>query len=160
MDQYINKLFHVCITVPDIEEALKFYRNVLGLQSIGSLRHEKTDGKVLGFTPGEEIEINADHLCGKTTDNATVIDLIEYVKPKTIVDEGPYKQMNHVGITRMGFDVDNIDEIYDKLRRRGGVEIICEPMKLNRVGGGWHKVVTFRDPYGIVLELIESHRPA
>jgi catechol 2,3-dioxygenase-like lactoylglutathione lyase family enzyme len=51
MDRYINKLFHVCITVPDIEEALGFYRDVLGLESIGSLRNEKADGAGLGF-PG------------------------------------------------------------------------------------------------------------
>lgn len=159
MDQYINKLFHVCITVPDIEEALKFYRDVLGLQSIGSLRHEKSDGKLLGL-PGERIEIHANHLCGKITDNPTVIDLVEFVKPKTIVAGGPYKQMTHVGITRIAFDVDNVDEIYEKLLERGDIEIICEPMELNAPGGGWFKVVMFRDPFGIGLELIETHRPA
>ena len=88
MDRYINKLFHVCITVPDIEKALAFYRGVLGLESIGSLRNEKSDGAVLGF-PGQEIEIHADHLCGKLSDNATVIDLIEFVKPSTMLGDGP-----------------------------------------------------------------------
>jgi hypothetical protein len=87
-DRYIKKLFHVCITVPDIDEALDFYQGVLGLESVGSLRNEKTDGAALGF-PGQEIEIHADHLSGKITDNATVIDLIQFVKPATIVDEGP-----------------------------------------------------------------------
>jgi catechol 2,3-dioxygenase-like lactoylglutathione lyase family enzyme len=32
IDRYIKKLFHVCITVPDIEEALEFYQGVLGLR--------------------------------------------------------------------------------------------------------------------------------
>ena len=160
MDQHINRLFHVCITVPDIEEGLRFYRDVLGLKSIGSLRNEKADGKVLGFPAGEEIAVNADHLCGQLTENATVVDLIEYIHPKTVVGEGPYKAMNQVGITRMAFDVDNVHELYEKLRQRGDVEILCEPMKLNSVDGGWHEVVTFKDPYGIVLELIATHRPS
>jgi catechol 2,3-dioxygenase-like lactoylglutathione lyase family enzyme len=88
-DRYIKKLFHVCITVPDIDAALEFYQGVLGLESIGSLRNEKTDGAALGF-PGQEIEIHADHLAGK-------------LRPATIVDEGPYRETSHVGITRIAF---------------------------------------------------------
>lgn len=160
MSQDINRLFHVCITVPEIEEALKFYCGTLGLHSIGCLRNEKADGKVLGFPAGEEIEINADHLCGKLTENATVIDLIEYIKPKSFIGDGPYKEMNRVGITRMAFGVDNTDEIYEKLRQRDDVDIVSEPMTVNAPGGGWLKIMTFKDPYGIVLEVIESHGPA
>jgi catechol 2,3-dioxygenase-like lactoylglutathione lyase family enzyme len=101
-DRYIKKLFHVCITVPDIDEALEFYQGVVGLEFVGSLRNEKTDGAALGF-PGQEIEIHADHLSGKLTDNATVVDLIQSVRPATIVDEGPYRETSHVGITRIAF---------------------------------------------------------
>ena len=71
-DRYIKKLFHVCITVPDIDEALEFHQGAVGLESVGGLRNEKTDGAALGF-PGQEIEIHADHLSGKLTDNATVV---------------------------------------------------------------------------------------
>jgi catechol 2,3-dioxygenase-like lactoylglutathione lyase family enzyme len=158
MDRYINRLFHVCITVPDIEEALAFYRDVLGLESIGSLRNEKADGAVLGF-PGQEIEIHADHLCGKRKDGATVIDLIEFVSPRTIVGDGPYHQMNHVGITRMAFDVDDTDAIHAKLLQRGDIEMLCEPQSVVAPTGGTLRILTFKDPLGIVLELIE-HRPA
>lgn len=157
MDKYINRLFHVCITVPNIEEALGFYRDVLGLESIGSLRNEKADGAVLGF-PGQEIEIHADHLVGKSRETATVIDLIEFLSPKTVVGDGPYKQMNHVGITRMAFDVDDTDAIHAKLLARGDIEMLCEPQSVVAPTGGTLRILTFRDPLGIVLELIE-HRP-
>jgi catechol 2,3-dioxygenase-like lactoylglutathione lyase family enzyme len=93
-DRYIKTLFHVCITVPDIDEALEFYQGLLGPESVGSLRNEKTDGAALGF-PGQDIQIHADHLSGKLTDNATVVDLIQFVRPATIVDEGPYRETNH-----------------------------------------------------------------
>ena len=159
MDRYINRLFHVCITVPDIEEALGFYRDVLGLESIGSLRNEKADGAVLGF-PGQEIEIHADHLVGKRTENATVIDLIEFLTPKTVVADGPYKHMNHVGITRMAFDVDDTDAIHAKLRQRGDIEMLCEPQSVQAPTGGTLRILTFKDPLGIVLELIEHRSQA
>lgn len=158
MEKYINRLFHVCITVPDIEEALAFYRDVLGLESIGSLRNEKADGAVLGF-PGQQIEIHADHLCGKDKENATVIDLIQFLTPETVVGDGPYAQMNHVGITRMAFDVDDTDAIYAALLQRGDIQMLCDPQTVDAPTGGTLRILTFKDPLGIVLELIER-RPA
>jgi len=154
MDRYIKRLFHVCITVPDIERALDFYQDVLGLQSIGSLRDERTDGAVLGF-PGQDIVIHADHLCGTQTDNATVIDLVEFVEPKTVADDGPYDQTNHVGITRMAFDVDDTDAIYAKLGQRDDVDILAAPATVKAPTDGYLRILTFKDPHGIVLELIE-----
>jgi hypothetical protein len=128
------------------------YRDVLGLESIGSLRNEKADVVVLGF-PGQEIEIHADHLCGKNKENATVIDLIEFITPKTDVGDGPYKLLNHVGITRLAFDVDDTDAIHAKLL------MLCEPQSVQTPTGGVLRILTFKDPLGIVLELIE-YRPA
>lgn len=156
MDRYVKRLFHVCITVPDIEKALDFYQGVLGLQSIGSLRNERSDGAVLGF-PGQDIKIHADHLCGIQSDNATVIDLIEFVEPKTDVGDGPYRHTNHVGITRMAFDVDDTDAIYGRLRDRGDVDILAKPTTVKAPTDGYLRILTFKDPLGIVLELIE-HR--
>ncbi|MDE1165584.1 MAG: hypothetical protein PW845_09385 [Pseudomonas sp.] len=72
----------MCITVFDIDAALEFYCGVLGLESIGKLRHERAPGEILGF-PNQIIEIHADHLVGKDKENATVIDLIEFLEPKT-----------------------------------------------------------------------------
>ena len=66
--------------------------------------------------------------------------------------------MNHVGITRMAFDVDDTDTIYEKLRRRGDIEILCEPTTVHAPTKGSLRILTFKDPHGIVLELIE-HRP-
>src|SRR6266446_3740586 len=122
----INRLFHVCITVADIDAALQFYCGVLELKSIGALRNERAPGAVLGF-PGQEIEIHADHLVGKNTENATVIDLIEFVSPKTVVAPGPSAPLNHAGINRMAFDVDSTDAIYEKLKQRGDIVLLSEP---------------------------------
>jgi catechol 2,3-dioxygenase-like lactoylglutathione lyase family enzyme len=155
MDKYINRLFHVCITVPDIDKALEFYEGVLGLESIGSLRNERSDGAVLGF-PGQEIEIHANHLRGKHAENATVIDLIQFVTPSTVVCDGPYERMNHVGITRMAFDVDDTGAIFEKLRQRDDVELLCEPATVQAPTEGFLRILTFKDPHGIVLELIEQ----
>lgn len=150
----LNRLFHVCITVADINAALEFYCGVLELKSIGALRHERAPGAVLGF-PGQEIEIHADHLVGKNADNATVIDLIEFVSPKTVVNPAASAPLNHAGINRMAFDVDSTDAVYEKLKARGDVVLLCEPQVVIAPTGGKFKILTFKDPFGNVLEVIE-----
>jgi catechol 2,3-dioxygenase-like lactoylglutathione lyase family enzyme len=150
----INRLFHVCITVSNIEEALEFYCGVLGLESIGKLRHERAPGAILGF-PGQEIEIHADHLVGKNKENATVIDLIEFVSPKTVSAEGSAKPLNHAGINRMAFGVDDTDAIYAKLKSRGDIVFLCEPQVVIAPTGGKFKILTFKDPFENILEVIE-----
>ena len=150
----INRLFHVCITVADIEAALEFYCGVLGLKSIGALRHERAPGDILGF-PGQMIELHADHLVGTSKENATVIDLVEFISPKTVVPVDPSAPLNHAGINRMAFDVDSTDAIYEKLKARGDVELMCTPQVVIAPTGGKFKILTFKDPFGNVLETIE-----
>lgn len=154
MDRYINRLFHVCITVADIDAALEFYCGVLGLESIGKLRGERAPGEILGF-PGQIIEIHADHLVGKDKENATVIDLIEFVEPKTVVNKNPAAPLNHAGINRMAFGVDDTDAIYDKLKARGDIVFLCEPQVVIAPTGGKFKILTFKDPFDNILEVIE-----
>ncbi|MDE1167699.1 MAG: VOC family protein [Pseudomonas sp.] len=154
MDRYINRLFHVCITVADIDAALEFYCGVLGLESIGKLRHERAPGEILGF-PNQIIEIHADHLVGKDKENATVIDLIEFLEPKTVVSKNTCAPLNHAGINRMAFGVDDTDAIYEKLKARGDIVFLCEPQVVIAPTGGKFKILTFKDPFDNVLEVIE-----
>ena len=153
--QYVQKLYHVAITVKDIDEAMKFYCDVLGLRTLGSLRGEESDGALLGF-PGQRIKINAEHLVGKDADNATVIDLIEFVIPGTLEGKGPVTEMNRVGIDRLAFDVKNLDELYGKLKGRDDIHFICESLILNKPSGGFFMAIIFRDPFGITMEFLES----
>jgi extradiol dioxygenase family protein len=84
--------------------------------------------------------------------------LIEWLTPQTEIGDGPYKLMNHVGITRMAFAVDDTDAIHAKLLERGDIEFLCEPQSVEAPTGGTLRILTFKDPLGIVLELIE-YRP-
>src|SRR2546423_11577651 len=111
MNALVKKFLHVCITVPDLDQALKFYRDVLGLVSTFETRTDKADGKLLGFQE-EEIGLYAHHILtvGADPHQATEINLIEYLSPTTITGEGPYAMMNHVGITRLALLVENVKE--------------------------------------------------
>jgi catechol 2,3-dioxygenase-like lactoylglutathione lyase family enzyme len=163
MTALVKKLLHVCITVPDLDQALKFYRDVLGFVSTFETRTDKADGKLLGFQE-DEISIYAHHVMtvGAQHGQATEINLVEYTNPKTTVDDGPYSMMNHVGITRLALLVANAHEAYDKVRVYEGVEIVCAPKDIVIREPGKSFTMTwfsFKDPHGVFITMTEPPKP-
>jgi catechol 2,3-dioxygenase-like lactoylglutathione lyase family enzyme len=88
-----KRLMHVCVTVPNLDEALEFYRNVLGFESVFETENEKADGQLLGFD-AEEVGLKAHHMLavGENPGQATEINLVEYTDPQAL-DAGPDLQM-------------------------------------------------------------------
>ena len=78
MNALVKKLLHVCITVPDVDKALKFYRDVLGFVSTFETRTDEADGPLLGFAE-DEISIYAHHIlsAGAEAKHRAEIMLIE-----------------------------------------------------------------------------------
>lgn len=160
MTALVKKFLHVCITVPDLDQALKFYRDVLGFVSTFETRTDKADGKLLGFQQ-EEIGIYAHHIMtlGAQHGQATEINLVEYIKPQTKVDEGPYSMMNHVGITRLALLVENVPDAFEKVRAYEGVEIVCAPKDIVIREPGKNFTMTwfsFKDPNGVFITMTEA----
>jgi catechol 2,3-dioxygenase-like lactoylglutathione lyase family enzyme len=163
MDALVKGFLHVCITVPDLDEALKFYRDVLGFKSVFQTRTDKADGKLLGFDE-EEIGIYAHHIltAGAQHEHSTEINLIEYTNPKTIAGEGPYRHMNHVGITRLALLAADAMEAFRTISQYEGVQIVCEPKDIiirepgMTIATRWF---SFKDPYGVFIAITEPTKP-
>lgn len=159
MNALVKKLLHVCITVSSVDEALKFYRDVLGFVSTFETRTDKADGPLLGF-PQEEIGIYAHHIltAGADARSATEINLIEYTNPPTITSDGPYELMNQVGITRLALLVANTREAFEKIRDYEGVQIVCPPKDIlirkpdQTLTMTWF---SFKDPFGVFITIAE-----
>jgi catechol 2,3-dioxygenase-like lactoylglutathione lyase family enzyme len=159
MNALVKKLLHVCITVPDVDQALKFYRDVLGFVSTFETRTDEADGPLLGFAE-DEISIYAHHIltAGADAKHATEINLIEYTKPATIVGDGPYELMNQVGITRLALLVENTREAFEKISAYEGVEVVCEPKDIIIRKPSGNLTMTwfsFKDPYGVFITIAE-----
>lgn len=162
MDALVKKFMHVCITVPDLDEALKFYRGVLGFTSVFETRTDEADGRLLGFDQ-DEIGIYAHHVLSVGADRgqATEINLIEFTNPGTDVAEAPYSQMNHVGITRLALLVESVSEAYERVRTYPGVQIVCAPKDIVirepeiTFTTRWF---SFRDPWGVFLTMTQAPR--
>jgi catechol 2,3-dioxygenase-like lactoylglutathione lyase family enzyme len=159
MNALVKKLLHVCITVPNVDEALKFYRDLLGFVSTFQTRTDKADGRLLGFQQ-DEIGIYAHHVltAGGDHQQATEINLIEFTNPESVVGDGPYAAMNHVGITRLALLVENVREAFEKIRAYQGVAIVCEPKDIVIREPGKSFTMTwfsFKDPYGVFITITQ-----
>jgi len=91
----VNKLLHTRYRVNDLERAVKFYRDVLGLEEIR--RHKSPRGSELVFlkAPGGEEQIEITHFPGS----------------------GPVQVQPD--LTHLAFEVDNLEEFGKHLAKHG-----------------------------------------
>ncbi|WP_129359184.1 MULTISPECIES: VOC family protein [Micrococcaceae] len=159
MSALVRQLEHVCITVPKLNTALAFYRDVLGFQSVFETENETADGRLLGFDQ-DGIGIAAHHILtvGADPKIATAINLVEYTEPKSVVDDGPYPPMNHTGLSRMSLVVDSVQDAFTTIRSCEGAEIVCPPREISiqepeaTFTSQWF---SFRDPFGVFITMTE-----
>jgi len=130
----VLKVDHIGIAVSNLEEALKFYTDVLGLNSVGTEVVEEQKVKV-AFLP-----------CGDSE-----LELLESTSP-----DGPiakFIEKNGEGIQHIALRVDNIEEAIAELKEKG-VRLIDEKP---RYGAGGARIA-FLHPKatkGVLLELSE-----
>lgn len=159
MSALVKKLLHVCITVPSVDEALKFYRDVLGFVSTFQTRTDKADGRLLGLGQ-DDIGIYAHHVLtvGADPQQATEINLIEFTDPATVHGEGSLPAMNQVGISRLALLVADARLAYEQVRAYPGVEIVCAPkdIVIRKPDASFTMTwFSFRDPFGIFITMTQ-----
>lgn len=117
----MTKLDHCEITVSNLDEAIKFYQKTLGLKLVG--KAEQT------VTQKGELQ-NAKMRVAFLDANGSILELIEYLNPKG-------KQLNvkpwDLGAQHLAFEVKNIHEIYNNLKRKG-INFLSPPIDYKSKG--------------------------
>lgn len=151
----INEVVHIGITVKNMDRSLEFYKNVLGLSYKGEIlmKGKETD-KLFGK---ENCKLRVVYLNGSEHMMAPPVELLEFQGENPFSDDRDRAELSRVSISEICFKVDNIDKTYLRLKEKG-VEFISKPQlfDFSSEGFGKSKAVYFRDPDGIILELIES----
>lgn len=134
----IRRIDHIAIVVEDIDEALKFWRDALGLE-LSHVEDVPSQKSVVAFLPTQESEV-------------------ELVKP-TANDTGVarFLQSRGPGMHHICFEVDDIHACLERLKNRG-VRLINETPT---VGAGG-KQIAFIHPestHGVLVELYELSSP-
>jgi catechol 2,3-dioxygenase-like lactoylglutathione lyase family enzyme len=144
----MEAVHHVGITVPDIERGIEFYTGVLGLE-FNDPPSPVFDSPELGpavGVPGANLR-QANLKLGDV-----IVELLEYTAP-----EPPYEvpvPANAHGAAHLAFRVEDVEAKKAELEA-AGVEFLSQVNVVDDgVLAGW-RWVYFRDPFGILLELVE-----
>ena len=139
----IQGIDHVGLTVPDLELALTFYRDVIGCEVV-SPPESRTNPSVRRVVGVPDAKIRGAML---KTAGGEHIELVMYEEPKkpTTLMETTTPSAVH-----LAFRVQDIDSTLERLKRAGS-RPVSEPVEL-----GSARFVYCRDPFGVLLELIET----
>jgi catechol 2,3-dioxygenase-like lactoylglutathione lyase family enzyme len=145
----IRGIHHTAISTPDLQRALGFYRDLLGLEVL-------FEG---GWPTGTEVADSITGLRGSSAKQAmlkagnAMIELFEYQTPPPCPAEPERPVCDH-GLTHICLDVTDLDAEYARLKAAGMV-FHCPPQQLGRS----IKTTYGRDPDGNVVELQEITAP-
>jgi lactoylglutathione lyase len=149
----IQGFFHVSFTVSNIDAAVKWYTEVLGLEYVrGQEQANEYTAKLVAFpdvhlkvaqlrVPGETIPLSRHH-----------IELVEYVHPR---GEDIPLDTNRTGVGHWAFMVDDIQKEFDRMQAKGVKFKSDRPVAIEAGVNKGGYTVYLTDPDGITLELIQ-----
>ncbi|MDF6103448.1 VOC family protein [Gordonia hongkongensis] len=140
-------LENVAIAVRDLDAAIAFFTD-LGLDVIGrdTVRGEWADTAV--GLDGNHVKM----AMLQTPDGHGRLELFEYIHPEAI--ETPPTQPNDIGMHRVAFSVDDIDEALEVAARHG-----CHPVRGVATYGDVYKLTYVRGPSDILVMLAQRLSP-
>jgi YD repeat-containing protein len=139
----IGTSHHYGVTVSDMDEALGFYRDTLGMETDAELTFASEE-----FSKFVGVE-NADVDIVFLDAGGFAVELLEYNHPPG-GDANEGVSNNDVGAAHLCLEVDDIDEVYDDLSEE--TEFINPPQTLENGA----QVAYMYDPDGNVVELLEE----
>jgi len=141
---------HTSFTVADLERSLAFFRDVLGLEVVGTREvRDEYFGQIVGL-PGCVVKAALIRLPG-----GHHVELFEYVQPH---GHSVAPRPCDPGSCHLSLLTPDLPALYQQLHSRG-VDFVSPPVLItagpNRGGRG----VYLRDPNGILLELFQPPAP-
>lgn len=147
-----SPLVRSALFVSDLKRSTHFYRDLLGLDEI--------------WYEGELSEGNAHQLLGMPASTFTrakilkakgpawgMVGLFEISNPQPKSVTADHSTIN-LGETCLVFYHGDLDKVMTALKN-GNYHIVCEPLLLEVDGKGRQREMTFRDPDGVLINLIE-----
>jgi catechol 2,3-dioxygenase-like lactoylglutathione lyase family enzyme len=140
------RMDNVLIVVEDLEAAKAFFAE-LGMELEGETTVEGPwVGKVIGLD-----DVRADITMMRTPDGHGRVELTKFHTPPAVRAEPEDAPANALGIRRIMFAVENIDDVVARLRNHGA-ELLDEIAQYEDV----YRVCFMRGPEGIIIGLAEQ----
>ncbi len=148
----VNEVMHVGVTVSDMDRSIDFYQNILGLTFQGELVMQGRETELLFQRTNCKARVA--YLNGSDHVMAPPIELIQFIDDQA---EKVSSDLHRTSISEICFRVSDIDKAYRQLIAHG-VDCLSEPQLFDftDAGFGKSKAIYFRDPDGVVLELMQK----
>ena len=140
---------HIGVTVPDLEEAERFFVDVLGAERIYTLGSKQADDDWMQVTLGVHPRTVIREVRFLRLGNGSNLELFQYDSADGQAGE---PRNSDIGGHHLAIYVDDLEEAIDYLRSHD-VEIMGEPVasKQSAEGQRW---LYFRSPWGMQFELV------
>jgi catechol 2,3-dioxygenase-like lactoylglutathione lyase family enzyme len=141
----IQRMDNVLIVVDDLEAAKAFFAE-LGMELEGEATNEGPwADRVVGLD-----DVRADIAMMRTPDGHGGIELAKFHTPPAVRAEPHDAPVNALGLRRIMFAVDDVDDVVARLRTHGG-ELVGEIAEYEDV----YRLCFMRGPDGIIIGLAE-----
>jgi catechol 2,3-dioxygenase-like lactoylglutathione lyase family enzyme len=149
----VTRIDHVGITVSDLDRALAFYRDLLGLRLIGDTNVAEPEvAELLGL---DSVQLRIADL---DSGDGRIVELIQYVEPKgrRISFESSDAATAHIAFT-----VDDLGVVRERLEGARAKIVSRRAITISEPGGAFDGAICLyvRDPDGLILELVQRPRP-
>ena len=148
----IQEIMHVGVTVSDMDRSIAFYRDILGLNFVGEIFMEGPETDALFGRKGCRARVA--YLNGSDHIMAPPVELICFVDEACRHDPA---DLMKTSISEICFRVQDIDAVYAHLVEQG-VDCLSAPQAFDFTASGFgkSKAIYFRDPDGIIMELMQA----
>ncbi|MCI5774239.1 MAG: VOC family protein [Erysipelotrichaceae bacterium] len=143
----IGQVVHIGLSVSDMEQSIAFYRDILGLKLVERMIMDGENTDLLFAKKNMRAELA---YLNAGDDKNPPIELICFMDDPV---EKRQANLHETSISEVCFYTDDIDKEYARLKSLG-VEFISSPQTFE-LGHTKSKAVYFKDPDGIILELME-----
>jgi catechol 2,3-dioxygenase-like lactoylglutathione lyase family enzyme len=139
----VGAVQHIGVSVSNMEEALGFYRDLLGLEVMMDM--EMTgDAAIEALLGVRDIKMRYVLFSGK----GALLNLLEVKQPRGENVARKLRPQDHA-IHHIAFSVDDVDAAYEELKA-SGVEFLSPPQDT-----GLARAVSMRGPDGVIVELFQ-----
>lgn len=147
----LGAVYHVGLTVTDMDRSLYFYRDILGLKYQGELIMDGRETEVM--FQQRNCKARVAYLNGSDMLQAPPVELIQFLNVP--VQRIP-ADLFTTSISELCFYSSDADAVYRQLVAYG-VDCLSQPQEFDftKAGFGRSKAFYFRDPDNIILEVMQ-----
>lgn len=146
----IKGIEHIGLTVPDLEEAVEFFVQVLGCEPVYDIDPFKSTGNWMETQLDVDPRAEIPKITMLKCHGGPNLELFEY---KAAVQSHSIPKNSDIGVHHLSFYVEDIQKGVETLKKNG-LRVLGEPVHMTEGSSAGESWIYFLSPWGLQLELV------